>query len=341
MVTIPFQKPDKVIMLESSDSFGVFEFRPLEPGYGVTIGNALRRVLLSSLEGFAITSMKIEGVLHEFSTIPGVLEDVTDMVLNMKQIRLKSKIEDQTNEKVRFTIVGQDEFKAGDINKYLSSFQVLNEDLHICSMEPGVKLDMEITIDKGRGYVSVEDNRRMHDEIGVIALDSIHTPLKNVMYRVENYRVEQKTDFEKLIFEITTDGSVHPKEALKKAAKVLIHHFILFSEERITMNVDEISLSEEFDETSLRIRQLLKQKLIDMDLSVRALNCLKSADIETMGDLVAIHKNDLLKLRNFGRKSLTELEELVNREYGIRHERCKYKLDLEKDNRKRYEHEEK
>jgi len=332
MVTIPFQKPDKVIMLESSDSFGVFEFRPLEPGYGVTIGNALRRVLLSSLEGFAITSMKIEGVLHEFSTIPGVLEDVTDMVLNMKQIRLKSKIEDQTNEKVRFTIVAQDEFKAGDINKYLSSFQVLNEDLHICSMEPGVKLDMEITIDKGRGYVSVEDNRRMHDEIGVIALDSIHTPLKNVMYRVENYRVEQKTDFEKLIFEITTDGSVHPKEALKKAAKVLIHHFILFSEERITMNVDEISLSEEFDETSLRIRQLLKQKLIDMDLSVRALNCLKSADIETMGDLVAIHKNDLLKLRNFGRKSLTELEELVKSrglEFGMNV--AKYKLDLEKD----------
>lgn len=332
MVTIPFQKPDKVIMLESSDSFGVFEFRPLEPGYGVTIGNALRRVLLSSLEGFAITSMKIEGVLHEFSTIPGVLEDVTDMVLNMKQIRLKSKIEDQTNEKVRFTIVGQDEFKAGDINKYLSSFQVLNENLHICSMEPGVKLDMEITIDKGRGYVSVEDNRRMHDEIGVIALDSIHTPLKNVMYRVENYRVEQKTDFEKLIFEITTDGSVHPKEALKKAAKVLIHHFILFSEERITMNVDEISLSEEFDETSLRIRQLLKQKLIDMDLSVRALNCLKSADIETMGDLVAIHKNDLLKLRNFGRKSLTELEELVkSRGLEFAMNVAKYKLDLEKD----------
>lgn len=332
MVTIPFQKPDKVIMLESSDSFGVFEFRPLEPGYGVTIGNALRRVLLSSLEGFAITSMKIEGVLHEFSTIPGVLEDVTDIVLNMKQVRLKSKIEDQTSEKIRFTIVGQDEFKAGDINKYLSSFQVLNEDLHICSMEPGVKLDMEITIDKGRGYVSVEDNRRMHDEIGVIALDSIHTPLKNVMYRVENYRVEQKTDFEKLIFEITTDGSVHPKEALKKAAKVLIHHFILFSEERITMNVDEISLSEEFDETSLRIRQLLKQKLIDMDLSVRALNCLKSADIETLGDLVAIHKNDLLKLRNFGRKSLTELEELVKSrglEFGMNV--AKYKLDLEKD----------
>jgi len=332
MVTIPFQKPDKVIMLEANDSFGVFEFRPLEPGYGVTIGNALRRVLLSSLEGFAITSMRIEGVLHEFATIPGVLEDVTDIVLNMKQIRLKSKIEDQTNEKVRFTIMGQNEFKAGDINKFLSSFQVLNEDLHICSMEPNVKLEMELTIDKGRGYVTVEENRQLHNEIGVIPIDSIHTPLKNVMYRVENYRVEQKTDFEKLIFEITTDGSVHPKEALKKAAKVLIHHFILFSEDRITMNVDEISLSEEFDESSLHTRQLLKQKLIDMDLSVRALNCLKSADIETMGDLVAIHKSDLLKLRNFGRKSLTELEELVKSrglEFGMNV--AKYKLDLEKD----------
>jgi DNA-directed RNA polymerase subunit alpha len=219
MVTIPFQKPDKVIMLEANDSFGVFEFRPLEPGYGVTIGNALRRVLLSSLEGFAITSMRIEGVLHEFATIPGVLEDVTDIVLNMKQIRLKSKIEDQTNEKVRFTIMGQNEFKAGDINKFLSSFQVLNEDLHICSMEPNVKLEMELTIDKGRGYVTVEENRQLHNEIGVIAIDSIHTPLKNVMYRVENYRVEQKTDFEKLIFEITTDGSVHPKKLLKKQQK--------------------------------------------------------------------------------------------------------------------------
>ncbi len=332
MVTIPFQKPDKVIMLEANDSFGVFEFRPLEPGYGVTIGNALRRVLLSSLEGFAITSLKIEGVMHEFSTIPGVLEDVTDIVLNIKQIRLKSKIEDQSSEKIRFTIMGQNEFKAGDMNNFLSSFQVLNEDLHICSMEPNVKLDIEITIDKGRGYVTVEENRQIHDEIGVIALDSIHTPLKNVMYRVENYRVEQKTDFEKLIIEITTDGSVHPKEALKKAAKVLIHHFILFSEDRITMNVDEISLSEEFDETSLHTRQLLKQKLIDMDLSVRALNCLKSADIETLGDLVAIHKSDLLKLRNFGRKSLTELEELVKSrslEFGMNV--AKYKLDLEKD----------
>lgn len=332
MVTIPFQKPDKIIMLEANDSFGVFEFRPLEPGYGVTIGNALRRVLLSSLEGFAITSLKIEGVLHEFSTIPGVLEDVTDIVLNIKQIRLKSKIEDQTNEKVRFTIMGQNEFKGGDINKFLSSFQVLNEDLHICSMEPNVKLDIELTIDKGRGYVTVEENRQLHSEIGTIAIDSIHTPLKNVMYRVENYRVEQKTDFEKLIFEITTDGSVHPKEALKKAAKVLIHHFILFSEDRITMNVDEMSLSEEFDETSLHTRQLLKQKLIDMDLSVRALNCLKSADIETLGDLVAVHKSDLLKLRNFGRKSLTELEELVKSrglEFGMNV--AKYKLDLEKD----------
>ncbi|NLJ82394.1 MAG: DNA-directed RNA polymerase subunit alpha [Bacteroidales bacterium] len=332
MVTIPFQKPDKVIMLEDNDSFGVFEFRPLEPGYGVTIGNALRRVLLSSLEGFAITSVKIEGVLHEFSTIPGVLEDVTDIILNMKQIRLKSKIEDQTSERVRFTILGKDEFKAGDINNFLSSFQVLNEDLHICTMEPNVKLEMEITIDKGRGYVTVEENRHLHNEIGVIALDSIHTPIKNVMYRVENYRVEQKTDFEKLVFEITTDGSVHPKEALKKAAVVLIHHFILFSEDRITMNIDELSLSEEFDETALHIRQMLKQRLIDMDLSVRALNCLRSADIETLGDLVATHKSDLLKLRNFGRKSLAELEELVSSrglEFGMNV--AKYKLDLEKD----------
>lgn len=332
MVIIPFQKPDKVIMLEANDYFGVFEFRPLEPGYGVTIGNALRRVLLSSLEGFAITSIKIEGVLHEFSTIPGVLEDVTDIILNIKQIRLKSKIENQTNEKVSFTIVGQNEFKAGDINDFLSGFQVLNEDLHICTMEPSVKLDIELTIDKGRGYVPVEENRQAHNEIGVIALDSIHTPLKNVMYRVENYRVEQKTDFEKLIFEITTDGSVHPKEALKKAAKVLIHHFILFSEERITMNIDELSLSEEFDETSLHIRKLLKQRLVDMKLSVRALNCLRSADIETLGDLVAVHKSDLLKLRNFGRKSLTELEEFVKSrglEFGMNV--AKYKLDLEKE----------
>ena len=333
MVIIPFQKPEKVLVLETTDSFGVFEFRPLEPGYGTTIGNALRRVLLSSLEGFAITSIKIEGVHHEFSSIPGVMEDVTDMILNIKQIRLKSKIEDQTEEKVRFVITGKDEFVAGDINKFLSSFQVLNEDLHICTMEPNVKLEMEITINKGRGYVSVEDNRQLHDEPEVIAIDSIHTPIKNVMYRVENYRVEQKTDYEKLIFEITTDASILPKDALKKAAKVLIQHFILYSEDRITMNGDDIVLSDEFDESALRIRQVLKTKLVDLDLSVRALNCLKSADLETLGDLVTIQRSALLKFRNFGKKSLNELEELVKSkglDFGM--DISKYRLDLEKEN---------
>lgn len=333
MVIIPFQKPEKVLVLESSDSFGVFEFRPLEPGYGTTIGNALRRVLLSSLEGYAITSIKIEGVPHEFSSIPGVMEDVTDMILNIKQIRLKGKIEDQTEEKVRFVITGKEEFKAGDINKFLSNFQVLNEDLHICTMEPNVKLDMEITINKGRGYVSVEDNRQLHDAPGVIAIDSIHTPIKNVMYRVENYRVEQKTDYEKLIFEITTDASIQPKEALKKAAKVLIQHFILFSDDRITMNGDDIVLSDEFDESALHVRQILKTKLADMDLSVRALNCLKSADLETLGDLVTIQRSALLKFRNFGKKSLNELEELVKSkglDFGM--DISKYRLDLEKEN---------
>ncbi len=332
MVTIPFQKPDKVLMLESTDSFGIFEFRPLQQGYGVTIGNALRRVLLSSLEGFAVTSIKIEGVPHEFATIPGVIEDVTDIVLNIKQIRLKSKIDDQTNEKIRFTITGKDEFVAGDINNFLNSFQVLNADLHICSMEPNVKLDIEITIDKGRGYVTVEENKMLHDGINVIAIDSIHTPIKNVMYRVENYRVEQKTDFEKLIFEITTDASIHPKEALKKAANVLIQHFVLFSDEKISVTTDEVSVTNEFDEASLHIRQILKSKLADMDLSVRALNCLKAADVETLGELVSFQKSDLLKFRNFGKKSLHELEELVKSkglDFGMNV--AKYKLDLEKE----------
>jgi len=332
MVTIPFQKPDKVLMIESTDSFGIFEFRPLQPGYGVTIGNALRRVLLSSLEGFAVTSIKIEGVPHEFATIPGVMEDVTDIVLNFKQIRLRSKIEDQVSEKIRFTITGQDKFVAGDINKFLNCFQVLNTDLHICTMEPNVKLDIEITINKGRGYVTVEENKLLHDGIGVIAIDSIHTPIKNVMYRVENYRVEQKTDFEKLVFEITTDASVHPKEALKKAANVLMQHFVLFSDEKISVDVVETTVSEDFDETTLHIRQLLKSKLVDMDLSVRALNCLKAADVETLGELVSFHKNDLLKFRNFGKKSLNELEELVKAkgmDFGMNV--AKYKLDLDKE----------
>ena len=332
MVTIPFQKPDKVLMLESTDSFGIFEFRPLQQGYGVTIGNALRRVLLSSLEGFAVTSIKIEGVPHEFAAIPGVIEDVSDIVLNIKQIRLKGKIDDQVSERARFTITGKDEFLAGDINDFLNSFQVLNTDLHICSMEPNVKLNIELTIDKGRGYVTVEENKMLHNGVNVIAIDSIHTPIKNVMYRVENYRVEQKTDFEKLVFEITTDASIDPTDALKKAANVLIQHFFLFSDEKITMSKDEVTVSNEFDEASLHIRQLLKTKLADMDLSVRALNCLKAADVETLGELVSFHRSDLLKFRNFGRKSLNELESLVKSkglDFGMNV--AKYRLDLERD----------
>ena len=332
MLTIPFQKPDKIIMVESTDSFGVFEFRPLQQGYGVTIGNALRRVLLSSLEGFAVTSVKIEGVPHEFATIPGVIEDVTDIILNIKQIRLKGKILDQEDERVRFTITGKDAFKAGDMNNFLNSFQVLNTDLHICSMEPNVRLDIEMTINKGRGYVTVEENKLAHDGIGIIPIDSIHTPIKNVMYRVEDYRVEQKTDFQKLILEITTDASVTPKEALKKAANVLIQHFILFSEEKMALTIDDAAASSEFDEDSLHVRQLLKSRLADMDLSVRALNCLKAADVETLGELVSFQKSELLKFRNFGKKSLVELEELVrskNLDFGMNV--AKYKLDLEKE----------
>jgi len=313
MLTIPFQKPDNVQMLESTDSFGIFEFRPLQQGYGQTIGNALRRVLLSSLEGFAITSVKIGGVPHEFSTIPGVIEDVTDIILNIKQIRLKGKIEDQTEEKVRFTISGKSGFKAGDMNNFLNGFQVLNTDLHICSMEPNVKLSFEMTINKGRGYIPVEDNKLLHDGIGVIPIDSIHTPIKNVMYRVENYRVEQKTDFEKLILEITTDSSVSPKEALKKAANVLIQHFMLFTDDKMTFNLDEMSSPDEFSTTpTLTTRQLLKIRLQEQDLSIRARNCLKAASVETLGDLVALDRAGLLKFNNFGKKSLAELEDFVH-----------------------------
>lgn len=329
MAILTFQKPDKVIMNEADDFHGVFEFRPLQQGYGVTIGNALRRVLLSSLEGFAITSIKIEGVAQEFSSIPGVMEDVTDMVLNLKQVRLKNKIENNNSEKVTVVISGQDTFKAGDMNRFLNFFQVLNPDLLICRMEPSVRLVMEITIDKGRGYVPVEDNRFIHDGIDVIAIDSIHTPIKNVKYVIEPYRVEQKTDFEKLIMEIDTDGSIHPKEALKEAAKILIQHFALFSDDKISLDVQEQPTeTEDFDEDSMLIRQILKSKLVDMDLSVRALNCLKSAELETLGDLVAIHKADLLKFRNFGKKSLAELEDLVKSkglEFGMNV--SKYKLD--------------
>jgi len=330
MAILAFQKPDKVIMIEADDYRGIFEFRPLEPGYGVTIGNALRRILLSSLEGYAITSIKIDGVEQEFSTIKGVVEDVAEIVLNLKQIRFKRQIDTVNNEKVHVTISDQDSFTAGDINKFLNGFQVLNPDVVVCNMEPSVKFSLELTINKGRGYVPAEENKTLNDMIGTIALDSIHTPIKNVKFDVENYRVEQKTDYEKLIFDIQTDGSIHPKEALKEAAKILIHHFMLFSDEKITLDAEEKTVTEEFDENSLHIRQLLKTKLVDLDLSVRALNCLKAADVETLGDLVTFNKNDLLKFRNFGKKSLSELEELVkskNLEFGMNV--AKYKLDKE------------
>ena len=312
MAILTFQKPDKVIMNEADDFRGLFEFRPLQQGYGVTIGNALRRVLLSSMEGYAITSLKIQGVSQEFSSIPGVMEDVIDIVLNLKQIRFKNKVENNNAEKATIVISGQETFKAGDMNRFLNFFQVLNTEQLICRMDPSVILTMDITIDKGRGYVPAEDNRTLHEGIDVIALDSIHTPIKNVKYVIEPYRVEQKTDFEKLILEVETDGSIHPKEALKEAAKILIQHFALFSDEKITLDApEETETVESNDEDSMLIRQILKTKLIDMDLSVRAINCLKSAEIETLGDLVAIHKTDLLKFRNFGKKSLAELEELV------------------------------
>ena len=330
MAILAFQKPDKVIMLESDDFYGSFEFRPLEPGYGITIGNALRRILLSSLEGFAITSVKIEGVDHEFSTVTGVLEDLTEIILNLKQIRLKQKIEGENSEVVSLTLSGQDVFKANDINRFLTNFQVLNPELIICRMEPDVKLQMTLNVEKGRGYVPAEENKKNDSELGVIAIDSIFTPIKNVKYSVENYRVEQKTDFEKLIIEIQGDGSIHPKDALKEAAKILIYHFMLFSDEKITIDSEENYENEEFDEEVLHMRQMLKTKLVDMDLSVRALNCLKAADVDTLGDLVVYNKTDLLKFRNFGKKSLTELDELLaglNLTFGM--DISKYKLDKE------------
>jgi len=330
MAILTFQKPDKVIMIESDEHLGKFEFRPLEPGYGITVGNALRRILLSSLEGYAITTIKTDNVEHEFSTITGVIEDVTEVILNLKQIRFKKQIDDVDDEKIMITVSDQEEFRAGDLNKFLSGFKVLNPDLVICHMETDVKLQMELTINKGRGYVPAEENTPLDAEFGLIAIDSIFTPIKNVKFSVENYRVEQKTDYEKLIIELQTDGSVHPKDALKEAAKILIYHFMLFSDEKITLNTDEKFANEEFDEEVLHMRQLLKTKLVDLDLSVRALNCLKAAEVETLGDLVKFNKNDLLKFRNFGKKSLTELDELLtsmNLSFGM--DITKYKLDKE------------
>ena len=313
MAILAFQKPDKVIMLESTDIFGRFEFRPLEPGYGITVGNALRRILLSSLEGYAITAIKLQGVDHEFATIPGVVETVVDIILNLKQVRFKRMVEGEDSEIVTITVSGKQEFTAEDISKQLSSFKILNPEWHICSMEPSVSLTMEIRINKGRGYVPAEENRVEDAPFGLIPIDAIFTPIKNVKYFVENWRVEQKTDYEKLNLEITTDGSIHPKEALKEAAKILIHHFMLFSDEKISLETPVEVVSNELDEESLRMRHLLLTKLSDMELSVRALNCLKAADIDTFADLVTLQRNELMKFRNFGKKSLSEIDMLVER----------------------------
>lgn len=328
MAILNFVKPDKVIMINSTETTGQFEFRPLEPGFGITIGNSLRRILLSSLEGYAITSLKIEGVDHEFSTIKGIVEDVTEIVLNLKQVRFKKQLDNHDTEKITVHFAGAEKFTAGDIGKYVNGFQILNPELVIFNCDASVRLKMELTVERGRGYVPAEENKTNSAAIGTIFIDSIYTPIKNVKYTIENYRVEQKTDYERLIMDIVTDGSIHPKDALKEAAKILIFHFMLFSDEKITLDAEEKRNEEEFDETSLHMRQLLKTKLVDMDLSVRALNCLKAADVETLGELVSFNKNDLLKFRNFGKKSLTELEDLVQSKslhFGMNV--AKYKLD--------------
>ena len=328
MAILAFQKPEKVIMLESTSSFGRFEFRPLEPGFGMTVGNALRRILLSSLEGYAITTVKVSGVDHEFAAIPGVMEGMLEIILNLKQVRFIKTVENVDSEKVTVNVAGQTELTAGYISNFLTNFKVLNPELVICRLDPDVKVQMELTINKGRGYVPADENRPADAEFGLLPIDSIHTPIKNVKYSVENYRVEQKTDYEKLNIEVTTDGSIHPKDALKEAAKILIHHFMLFSDEKITLNMEENSATEEFDEDVLHMRQLLKTKLSDQDLSVRALNCLKAAEVETVGDLVRFNRNDLLKFRNFGKKSLSELDDLLatlNLHFGI--DVSIYKLD--------------
>ena len=330
MAILAFQKPDKVVMLDSNDKFGKFEFRPLEPGFGVTIGNSLRRILLSSLEGYAINTIKIGGVEHEFSSVPGVKEDVTNIILNLKQVRFKQVVEEFENEKVSITVENSTEFKAGDIGKYLTGFEVLNPDLVICHLDAKASMQIDLTINKGRGYVTADENRAFCIDVNVIPIDSIYTPIRNVKYAVEPYRVEMKTDYDKLVLEVTTDGSIHPKDALKEAAKILIQHFMLFSDEKITLESPEHEGNQEFDEEVLHMRQLLKTKLVDMNLSVRALNCLKAADVETLGDLVQYNKTDLLKFRNFGKKSLSELDDLLeslNLSFGT--DISQYKLDKE------------
>ena len=330
MAILAFQKPDKVIMLEADSKYGKFEFRPLEPGFGITIGNALRRILLSSLEGYAINTVKIEGVEHEFATVPGVKEDVTNIILNLKQVRFKQIVEEVETEKVTITVENATEFKAGDISKCLSGFEVLNPELVICHLDSKATMQIELSINKGRGYVPSEENRVFCTDINTIPVDSIYTPIRNVKYAIEQYRVEQKTDYDKLVLEIATDGSIHPKDALKEAAKILIHHFMLFSDEKITLEDNAFDANEEFDEEVLHMRQLLKTKLTDMNLSVRALNCLKAAEVDTLGELVQFNKSDLLKFRNFGKKSLTELDDLLeslNLSFGT--DITKYKLDKE------------
>ena len=332
MAILAFQKPDKVVMLEVNDRFGKFESRPLEPGFGITIGNSLRRILLSSLEGYAINTIRIAGVEHEFSTVPGVKEDVTNIILNLKQVRFKQVVEEFENEKVSITVENSTEFKAGDIGKYLTGFEVLNPDLVICHLDSKASMQIDLTINKGRGYVSADENREFCTDVNVLPIDSIYTPIRNVKYSVEPYRVEQKTDYDKLIIEVTTDGSIHPKDALKEAAKVLIYHFMLFSDEKIMLESPDQEGNQEFDEEVLHMRQLLKTKLTDssLNLSVRALNCLKAADVETLGDLVQYNKTDLLKFRNFGKKSLSELDDLLeslNLTFGT--DITKYKLDRE------------
>jgi len=330
MAILAFQKPDKVIMQKSTDFDGTFEFRPLEPGFGVTIGNALRRILLSSLEGFAITSVRLSGVSHEFSTIKGVVEDVTEIILNLKQVRLQKIGDTGDSEKIFVIINGQDQFKAGDISRFSNNFTVLNSDMVICNMESSVTLEIELTVNKGRGYIPAEENKNADAPVGVIAIDSIYTPIKNVKYTIENFRVEQKTDYEKLILDITTDGSIHPEEALKEAAKILIHHFMLFSDENIMFESQAKEETKEVDEEILHMRKILKMELVDLDLSVRALNCLKAADIRSLADLVSYDVADMLKFRNFGKKSLTEIQDLVKSKglsFGMN--LSKFKLDEE------------
>ena len=329
MAILAFQKPDKVLMLEADSKFGKFEFRPLEPGFGITVGNALRRILLSSLEGYAINTIRIEGVEHEFASVPGAREDVTNIILNLKQVRFKRVVKDFDGEKVSITIENSSEFKAGDIGNYLTGFEVLNPDLVICHLDSKASMKIDLTINKGRGYVPAEENRQFCTDVNVLPIDSIYTPIRNVKYEVDNYRVEQKTDYEKLVIEVTTDGSIQPKEALRDAAKILIQHFMLFSDDKIILDNAAVSgVENEFDEDVLHMRQLLKKKLVEMNLSVRALNCLKAANVETLGDLVQYNKNELLKFRNFGKKSLNELDDLLkslNLSFGT--DITKYKLD--------------